>query len=124
MIKLKHFMDPVESDDGMRVWVEPFRLTTDFRKWCNVDRELCEISPPLTLWRWFEAHPDGYEFFRAQYHEYLDSHRQLRPGLHSLALASMEDNLTLLHQGDNPAENSGTALYEFLSELGAHSSRD
>ena len=29
MIKVKHFMDEVESDDGKRMWVEPIGLTRD-----------------------------------------------------------------------------------------------
>jgi hypothetical protein len=33
MIKVKHFLLKVESDDGQRLWVEPFGLTKDLREW-------------------------------------------------------------------------------------------
>ncbi len=32
----------------------------------------------------------------------------------------MRENIALLHQSDDPAHNSATALYEFLSELEAY----
>ena len=37
-----------------------------------------------------------------------------------LATAALKEDLTLLHQGDDPNRNSATALYEFLTELQAY----
>ena len=71
MIKVKHLMDAIEPDDGQRIWVEPVRLTSDLRDWCRVDEMLCQFGPPTALSEWFEEHQDGYDFFRAQYHEAL-----------------------------------------------------
>ena len=33
MIKVKHFLDAVEQDDGQRLWVEPIGLCNDLREW-------------------------------------------------------------------------------------------
>jgi len=119
MIRIKHFLDAVEKDDGRRIWVEPINLTADLKEWCLVQHMLCHVAPPRELWSWFNDHPDGYEFFRAQYHEWL-SKSPYRLALQQLACAAMRENITLLHQEDDPAHNSATALYEFLAELEAY----
>jgi uncharacterized protein YeaO (DUF488 family) len=119
MLKMKHLLDTVEPDDGMRVWVEPIGLTRDLRQWCSVDHLLCHLGPPMKLWNWFARHPDGYEYFRGQYHQHL-AHSQYTGALRGLACAAVRDNFTLVHQGDDPAHNTATALHEFLSELASY----
>lgn len=119
MINIKHFMDAVEPGDGNRIWVEPIGLTKDFKQWCRVNHTLCHVAPPRDLWDWFLAHPDGYEFFRARYHEWL-SKSPYKPALQQLACAAVREDITLLHQSDDPEHNSATALHEFLSELEAY----
>lgn len=119
MIRIKHIMDAVEKDDGLRLWVEPVGLTEDLRVWCSVHQTLRPVAPASALWEWFQQHPDGYEYFRGRYHEDL-SHTRFRAALRQLALAGMKENFTLLHQGDDPAQNTATALYEFLTELQAY----
>jgi len=119
MIKIKHFLETVESDDGKRLWIEPIGLTRDLIEWCKIDHVLPHLGPPIKLWEWFEEHPDAYDFFRAQYHQFLST-GPYRPALQHLAQASAKDNFTLTHQGDDPQHNTATALYEFLSELSAY----
>lgn len=119
MIKLKHFMEAVEEDDGKRLWIEPIGLTRDLVDWCRIDHVLSHLGPPLKVWEWFEEHPDGYEVFRGQYHQALAS-GPYRPALQHLAAAAARDNFTLTYQGDDPQHNTATALYEFLSELSAY----
>jgi uncharacterized protein YeaO (DUF488 family) len=119
MIKIKHLMDAAESNDGERLWVEPIGLTKDLCEWCTVGHLLTALGPPIALWRWFQDHPDGYEYFRGKYHEFL-SRTQRRKALMHLAAAAMNEDFTLLHQGDDPEHNSATALYEFLTELQAY----
>lgn len=119
MIKIKHLLDTVEPDDGQRISVEPINLTLDLREWCRVDHVLCHLGPPRKVWHWFEEHPDGYDYFRAEYHEAL-SKSAYKPALQQLACAGMRETFTLLHQGDDPGHNSATALQEFLSELEAY----
>ncbi len=116
MIKIKHLLDAVETDDGTRIWIEPIGLTKDLRKWCEVDHILCHLGPPMGLWDWYEEHPDGYEYFRATYHDWLGKSRY-KPALRELACAGQKQTFTLLYQGDDPAHNTATALYEYLSEL-------
>jgi uncharacterized protein YeaO (DUF488 family) len=119
MIQVKHLMDPVESGDGQRIWVEPIGLTLDLREWCRVDHLLNHLGPTIKLWRWFEDHPQGYEYFRAKYHEALSNspHRRV---LVDLVSASRKANFTLIHQAEDAEHNTATALLEFLSELEAH----
>lgn len=119
MIKIKHLMDAVEKDDGLRLWIEPIGLTRDLSEWCEVDHVLCHVGPPVGLWEWFDEHPDGYGYFRATYHDWL-SHSKYKAALQELACASSRNTFTLLHQGDDPAHNTATALYEFLSELSSY----
>ena len=121
MIKIKNLFDKVEKeDDGQRLSIEPIGLTLDLREWCAVDHVLTELGPPLELWEWFEKHPDGYDYFRGKYHEHLSRGGRRKATMH-LAAAALQENFTLLHQGDDPQHNSATALYEFLSELQAYS---
>lgn len=120
MIIVKHLMDRPETQDGSRLWVEPVGLTHDFQEWCRVDHVLPHIGPPRELWEWFCEHPDGWEYFRGKYHEYLST-AKFRPALIELAKVATRENVTLLHAGDNPAENCAVALHEFLSELSAYS---
>src|SRR4051794_761909 len=123
MIKIKHFMAAREADDGDRLWVESTKLTKDLIEWCNVDHMLPHLGPPAELAAWFDEHPDGYEFFRGKYHEHLTA-AGLRKALWQLAKAGASENFTLLHQGDDADHNTGTALYEYLSELSAHVTGD
>ena len=118
MIKIKHVLDAVEKDDGQRIWVEPIGLTKDLREWCKVAHVLTHLGPPKALWDWFDEHPDGYDYFRARYHECL-SNSTYKPALQRLASAQRNETFTLLHQSDNPEHNSASALQEFLSELEA-----
>ena len=122
MIKVKHLMDAVESDDGQRLWVEAEGLTRDLREWCRVDHVLSHLGPATQLSNWFEEHPDGYDYFRAQYHEAL-AKSPYKVALHHLAKAAQAENFTLLHVGDDPNHNAAAALHQFLSELGAWSTQ-
>jgi uncharacterized protein YeaO (DUF488 family) len=119
MIKVKHLMDAAERDDGQRIWVEPVNLTKDLQEWCGVEHILTQLGPPESIWRWFQEHPDGYECFRGEYHIFL-ANSPFKPALQQLACAAQLENFTLLHQGDDPAHNTATALHEFLSELEAY----
>jgi len=123
VIKIKHLLDAVETDDGTRLWVEPIGLTKDLKEWCKVDQILCHVGPPMQVWRFFEEHPDTYDRFRGKYHEWLGRCRY-KPGLQQLATAGLRETFTLIHQGDDPEHNSATALYEFLSELAAYSPKE
>ncbi|HWB20163.1 MAG TPA: DUF488 family protein [Phycisphaerales bacterium] len=116
MIKIKHLLETVEPDDGKRIWVESIGLTRDLQEWCSVTHLLSNLGPPMTIWRWYQDHPEGYEYFRGKYHEFL-SQGPRRKALTHLANAGLQEDFTLLHQGDDPAHNSATALYEFLTEL-------
>src|SRR5271154_5181637 len=119
MIKVKHLMEAVEATDGKRIWTESFGLTKDLCQWCKVDHVLPHLGPPMKLWNWFEEHPDGYEYFRGQYHQALSA-GPYRPALQHLAAAAAKDNFTLTYQGDDAQHNTATALYEFISELSAY----
>jgi uncharacterized protein YeaO (DUF488 family) len=119
MIKIKHFLDGVEEDDGKRLWIEAIGLTRDLVDWCRIDFVLPHLGPPTKLCEWFEEHPDGYDFFRGKYHEALTS-GPYRAALQHLAAAATKENFTLTYQGDDPQHNTATALYEFLSELSAY----
>jgi len=119
MIKIKHLLDTVEADDGERLWVEPIGLTNDLPSWCSVTHVLTNLGPPIMLWRWFQEHPEGYEYFRAKYHDHLSRGRRKKVVWH-LAAAALQEDFTLIHQGDDPTQNSATALYEFLTELQAY----
>src|SRR4051794_31430892 len=90
MIKVKHFLQPVEDDDGQRIWVEPFGLTRDLREWCDVEHVLPHLGPPRALWDWFEEHPDGYDYFRARYHGFL-AQSKYKPALRALAQAGVRE---------------------------------
>ena len=116
MIRIKHFLEPVEPSDGKRMWVEPIGLTKDLQEWCAVTHLLNSLGPPVVVWRWFQDHPDGYEYFRGKYHEFLTGDTR-RKALTHLASAALHEDFTLLHQGDDPEHNTATALYEYLTEL-------
>jgi len=123
MIKVKHFLDAIEPDDGRRIWIEPIGLTADLRDWCKVDHVVCHIGPPRELWEWFAGHPQGYDYFRGRYHTWL-SRSQYKSALRQLACAAVSENITLLHESDDVEHNTATALYEFLSELEAYCQPD
>lgn len=120
MIKVKHLMEAVEDDDGQRLWVESVGLTKDLRAWCRVNHVLPHLGPSAQLADWFEAHPDGYDYFRGQYHEAL-AKSPYKVALQNLAKAAQKETFTLLHGGDDAQHNAATALHEFLSELAAWS---
>lgn len=120
MIKIKHFMDAVEPDDGQRIWVEPFKLTLDLQEWCKVNHLMSHLGPPKALRVWFDQHPYGYDYFRGKYHQVL-SDGPYAQALEELAKAAMDENFTLLHSGDDREFNVAVAMHEYLSELQAYS---
>ncbi len=104
----------------MRVWVEPIGLTRDLQEMCRVDHVASHLGPDPKLLEWFEEHPEGYDFFRAQYHEKLAA-KAYRPTLEQLVAASHKgQRFTLLHASDKDDANVAVALHEFLSELEAY----
>ena len=119
MIKVKHFMDAVEKDDGLRMWVEPVGLTKELQQWCKVTHVMPHLGPPRDVSEWFDGHPDDYDVFRGQYHECL-SHSHYRPALQRLACAAMRENFTLLHANEDGDHNCAAALRDFISELEAY----
>ena len=119
MIRIKHLLDAAEKDDKERIWVEPIGLTKDLQEWCYVTQVLSNLGPPVELWRWFQDHPEGYDYFRGKYHEHLSRGRRRKVLMH-LAAAALQEDFTLIHQGDDPNHNSATALYEYLTELQAY----
>lgn len=123
MIKVKHFLDAIEPDDGERLWIEPIGLTLDLQEWCKVTHVASHLGPPRMLADWLNEHEDGYEFFRGCYHQQLQQ-SGYRESLQSLACFARQNTLTLLHHGDQPDKNSGTALREFLNELEAWCPKD
>ena len=123
MISIKSLFDAIEPCDGQRIWVEPIGVTRELRQLCRVDHVLSHLGPPMKLWEWFQEHPDGYEYVRAQYHAHLDR-GPYKPALQQLACVALNEDFTLLHQGDDPEQNSATALYEYLSELEAYCPKD
>jgi uncharacterized protein YeaO (DUF488 family) len=119
MIQVKHLLDDVETEDGERIWVEPIGLTLDLREWCQIDHILMHLGPPKELWNWYEEHPEGYDYFRAKYHESLAA-SPYRQALIELVAAARHETFTLIHQNEDPQHNSATAFHEFLSELEAY----
>lgn len=116
MFKVKSLFDAIEADDGLRLWVEPVGLTLDLREWCAVHHAPPGLAPEAKLVQWFTRHPDGYDFFRGRYHEALRS-GPLLATLVELAGMGQRENITLLHQGEDPNQNTAAALHEFLTEL-------
>ena len=114
MIKVKSIFDTVEQDDGVRIWVEPIGLTRDLQQWCDVDYVLPQVGPPLRAWNELRERPERYDYFAAKYHAFLvqDARRTL---LAQLAALGASRGLTLLHQGDDPCQNSATVLFEHLA---------
>lgn len=119
MIHVKHLLDNPAPEDGQRIWIEPIGLTLDLREWCKVDHVLSHLGPPMTLWRWYDEHPQGYEYFRAKYHEALAAGPH-RDAMIQLAAAGRRTDFTLIYQGEDAEHNTATALHEFLSELEAY----
>ena len=118
-IRIKHFLDFVETEDRDRIWVEPIGVTKDLQEMCSIHHVLSHLGPPVKLWSWFDSRPERYDEFRARYHEHL-SHGPYRQALQALAAVALKEDYTLLHQGDDPSHNTATALHEFLVELQAY----
>ena len=118
MVSVKHFMDAIAPEDGQRVWVEPFGLAPDLRRWCQVNQVLPQFGPPQELAIWYEQRDarGAYEFFRGSYHQYLSRGTHL-DALRQLAWQGAIGNITLLHQGVDPSCNTATAVNEFLCDL-------
>ena len=123
MIRIKHLLEQVENDDRDRIWIEPIGVTRDLQEWCSVHHVLSHLGPPIKIWKWFEQHPEGYDEFRARYHEHL-SRGPYKEALQALAAVALREDFTLIHQGDDPTRNTATALFEYLTELQAYVKRE
>jgi uncharacterized protein YeaO (DUF488 family) len=98
------------------MWVEPIGCCKNLAEWCSIDHVLSNIGPPKKVWDWFQKHPDGYDRFCAEYHQFL-FRAPYRGALEQLACIGRRENFTLIHQGEDPCHNTATALAEFLHEL-------
>ena len=116
MIRIKHFMDRALPTDGIRLWVEPVGVTRDLREWCNIHAVLSELGPPPALAAWLDRHPAGYELFVERYRQHL-SHPRPLAAVRRIAELSGRAAVTLLHQSDDPTQNSATALAEIINNL-------
>lgn len=114
MIKVKSIFDPVEADDGVRIWVEPIGLTRDLRQWCDVDYVLPQLGPPLRVWNDLREHPDHYGYFAAKYRAFL-SQTACRATIAQLATLAGSRQVTLLHDGIESKHNSAAVLFDFIS---------
>jgi uncharacterized protein YeaO (DUF488 family) len=123
MINVKHLTDSIEPTDGSRIWVEPIGPTEDLIESRQITYTLCRVAPPQDLCDWLDLHPEGYDSFQVQYHEWLNK-SHFKPALQRLAREARHEKITLLHQSSDPQRNSATALQEFLIELEAYSSPD
>ena len=94
-------MDPIEESDGQRLFVEPYGLTKDMTEWCKVDHVVPHLGPPQELAEWFEEHPDGYEFYRARYHDVL-AKSPMKPALQQMACVAAQR--CLARPREKPAE--------------------
>ena len=63
MIRIKHFLDAVESEDRDRIWVEPIGVTKDLQEMCSIHHVLSHLGPPMKIWNWFSSQPERYEEF-------------------------------------------------------------
>jgi uncharacterized protein YeaO (DUF488 family) len=121
MIKVKHLLDPIESDDGERIWIEPIGLTRDLFEMCAIDAVMSHLGPSQEIADELEAHPHRYDYFFAEYQHQLYNGSYLLE-LKDLARIGRWRNITLIHHGSNPAENSAVALRDFLLQVLALSS--
>lgn len=122
MLRVKHFLDRVEPEDGYRLWVEAIGVTRDLRELCSIQHVLSHLGPPVALWMWYEEHEQGFEYFRSKYLKHLADgpHRE---ALLELGSAARREHFTLLHQSDDPIHNTASVLAEFINSLQPHSSR-
>lgn len=117
MIKVKHVLDRIEPDDGLRMWVEPIGLTKDLQQWCRVDHVLPQLGPPKNVSEQFER-CHSYALFREGYHAFLCKSGYV-PALERLAREGKRHNFTLLHASDDGEHNCATALRDFINGLEA-----
>jgi uncharacterized protein YeaO (DUF488 family) len=120
MICIKHLFDPVEAQDGERIWIEPGGLTHDLKDICQITHIMSTLGPSAELAAVFEQHPNCFDFFEDQYLEELRSSAYLT-SMRGLAAASVHQTFTLIYLGDNSKENCAVVLHRFLSELLQHS---
>jgi uncharacterized protein YeaO (DUF488 family) len=116
MIKVKYLLDPVDPDDGQRIWVERYGLTKDLQEWCQVDHVITEVAPSPALLYHLERDPDGFHVFRKAYASELHNSAWRDP-LEKLALASRSGNLTLVHTSNDVDRNGAVALCQYLNEI-------
>jgi uncharacterized protein YeaO (DUF488 family) len=123
VIKIKHLMDEVEDDDGVRMWVEPINLTRDLQEWCEVDVVLAPLAPCQSLIHALAGDAETFDSLMIRFHDELRRSPNADT-LRSLAIGSLTETFTLLHASDDNAQNCAVALFEFLVELASHRSAD
>lgn len=122
VIKVKHLMDALEEDDGVRIWVEPIGLTRDLAEWCSIDNVIPQMTPSQKT-IFVATHAEGFDYYVQRFHEELRKSPQA-PTLKALAMASRVENFTLIHASEDPAQNCAMALFEYLAELAAECTWD
>ena len=123
MIKVKHLMDPLEEDDGLRIWVEPIGLTRDLQEWCYIDNLLMPLTASQRTIFAATRDTEAFDYYVARFHQDLRNSPHAAT-LKSLAAASRNENFTLIHASDDPSQNCAMALFEFLAELASECSWD
>ena len=113
MIRVKRVYDPPAADDGKRVLVDrlwPRGLTKEAAR---LDDWAKALAPTDELRRWYHAHPEGWDEFRARYRSELRD-GAAQDALAALRAAARKGAVTLLFSSKNLERNNADALAEIL----------
>jgi uncharacterized protein YeaO (DUF488 family) len=120
MIQLKRAYDKPDSQDGFRVFVEPYWPRDLAEKDAKFDEWLKEVSPSTELHQRFGSHPNvakWAEFEQCYRAELQEKHKSID----FLRQKSKEGVLTLIHAAHDEDHSSAGVLKRFLEETAKNS---
>lgn len=115
MFAVKRVYDPPAPDDGARILVDrlwPRGLTKEA---AALDDWAKDAAPSNELRRWFHAHLDEWDEFRARYARELESPQALA-AMAALRARAKKGRVTLLFSSKQTERNNATVLAELLRE--------
>jgi uncharacterized protein YeaO (DUF488 family) len=112
-VQSKRIYDPVDEDDGYRVFVDHVWPRGVSRERAELDEWARELAPSDALRRWFDHVPERFPEFRKRYRAELAGRLQ---ALDALRARGRRARVTILFAARDRDHNNGVVLAEALRD--------
>jgi len=113
-VQIKRIYDPVENTDGARILIDRLWPRGVKKESAKLDEWMKDISPSVTLRKWFDHDPAKWEKFKAKYAFELKQNKVVDDLLN---IIHQNKAVTLLYAAHDTQYNHAVVLLQFINTL-------